>query len=423
MKKKTPVLLLVLILLAAAAMLPKALPVYRTCKALGEFLAQKEPAMDLSAQITLGESNYCMDAALDWVRSGDRTVTVLSQNGRAVYYCNGILYLENARAYRLTEPTGADFSAWKGAAWLLRNAKVEVRKAGCTVRLQGQQAQEMLSRFCPGAEDFVPEVDSLSLELEMEGNTLSKIQFRGNAWLGNTKVSLNVSLQIEPSGRKKTIPAAVDIAIRTGDTSQAEPLTENGLRLFSAFLALEEQESLCGALTLSADCGPLALDKTLDLFCWQVEGKRIYSLQENGTGLYYGNGSLCDGQGHSLSLTAENASAAKLPEMLLALCLRLTADCQQSQGKFVYRFTLDGDAMEELTNAIAPEAEKLPISLETGTLELVLAQDRIQSLNIRIQGSLSVLVTKVDVAIGAEGKLLDDTAPALPEAVKGALVP
>lgn len=424
MKKKALVLILILTLLAVAAVavLPRVLPVFRTCKALGDFLAQKEHSMDTCAQITLGRLDYRLDAQLDTVTSGGKTVTVLSQNSRSVYYCDGILYLENARAYRLTEPTGTDFSAWKGAMWLLRNAQVDMEKMGCSVTLRGQQVQELLTSFCPGVEDVVPEVDSLTLELGVMDSKLSQIRFRGSAWLEQTEISVDVSLDLVRPVRMKTIPSAVDAALRTGDPFQAEPLTENVIRFFAAFLALEEQETLAGELTLSADCGPLALDKTVDLFCWQAEGKRIYSLQENGVGLYYGNGTVCDSQGRSLSVNAENASAVKIPEMLLAVCLRLSADCQQDQDQYVYRFSLDGSAMEELAYAIVPGAGKLPLSLTEGSIEIVLRQDRIRSLHIRIQGSLSLLVTQVDVAIGGEVMLLDYAAPALPEAVKAALL-
>lgn len=424
MKKKALVLILILTLLAVAAVavLPRVLPVFRTCKALGDFLARKEHSMDISAQITLGRLDYRLDAQLDTVTSGGKTVTVLSQNSRSAYYCDGILYLENARAYRLTEPTGTDFSVWKGAMWLLRNAQVDMEKMGCSVTLRGQQVQELLTSFCPRVEDVVPEVDSLTLELGVMDSKLSQIRFRGSAWLGQTEISVDVSLDLVRPARMKTIPSAVDAALRTGDPFQAEPLTENVIRFFAAFLALEEQETLAGKLTLSADCGPLALDKTVDLFCWQAEGKRIYSLQENGVGLYYGNGTVCDSQGRSLSVNAENASAVKIPEMLLAVCLRLSADCRQDQDQYVYRFSLDGSAMEELTYAIVPGAEKLPLSLTEGSIEIVLRQDRIRSLHIRIQGSLSLLVTQVDVAIGGEVMLLDYAAPALPEAVKAALL-
>lgn len=424
MKKKTLALILILLtlVLVAVVLLPKALPFIRTCKALEGFLEQKEPAVDFSAQIMLGEMTCTLEAELDCVISGGKTVTVLSRNGGSVYYCDGLMYLENGRAYRLTEPSGKEMSAWKGALWLLRNAQVEMGKDGCTVTIRGAQAKDILERFCPGTKDLVPEVDSLTVALGIEENTLSQIRFRGSAWLGQTKISLDVTGDILPSGRKKTIPAAVDTAIRAGDPSQAELLTEAGIRFFGAILALEQQETLTGALTLSADCGPLNLDKTLELVCWQLEGKRIYSVQENGLGLYYCDGTLCDGQGRSLSLQGENASAVKLPEMLLAICLGLRADCREIQGEYVYRFSLDGDTMEKLAYAIAPEAEKLPISLTEGSLEILLAQDRIQSLNVRMGGTISLVLTQVDVAIGGEVTLLENTAPDLPEAVKAALL-
>lgn len=420
----TPLAIVLVLLLALGLLLPGVLPAVRTYQALTAFLEAEEMAMDLTATLSLGDNSYAIQAQLDRMAVGEKTVTALSRNGRAVYYANGLLFLENGRVYRLTEPTGEKLPLWKGILWLLRYGKVESTGSGYAVSLRGQQAREILNGLLPGMEHIVPEVDSLSLALVTKDNRLTEIRFRGSGWLGEdwkTSFSLEAFGNIGKVAGGRTIPEAVEKAIAAGNPSQAEPLTENLIRLFTAFLALEEQDSQAGKLTLSADCGSLTLDRTVDLICWQQEGKQIYSLQENGVGIYYCDGVFCDSQGRSLSLSGENASAVKLPEMLLALCLELTADCQETQGQYVYRFSLDGDTMEKLAYAIVPEAENLPVSLEEGTLEVILAQEQIRSLSIRIRGSLSILLTRLDVAIGGNLAFSEDPAPALPEAVKVAL--
>lgn len=421
-----PLAVTMVLLLSLGLLVPKGMSAVRTYQALTAFLEAQELSMDLTAQLSLGEGNYPIQAQLDRTASGGKTVTALSANGRSVYYSDGLLFLENGRIYRLTEPTREKPSIWKGILWLLRYGKVESTGSGYAVSLQGQQAQEILNGLLPGVEAVVPEVDSLSLALVTSDSRLDCVRFQGSGWLGEnrkTPFSLEVSGNIGKVAGRATIPETVENAIASGNPSRAEPLTESLIRLFSAFLDLDNKQTLSGKLTLSADCGLLSLDKTLDLLCWRLEEKCVYSIQENGVGLYYCEGVFCDGRGRSLSLSGENASAVKLPEMLLALCLELTADCQETQGQYVYRFSLDGENMESLAYAIIPEAEKLPVSLTTGTLEVILSPEQLESLTLRIDGTLSLLLSQVDISIGGKIQLEPEEADVLlPESVRAALL-
>lgn len=422
-----PLAIALVLLLAMGLLVSRALPAISTCQALTVFLEAEEQSVDLTALVSLGETGWEVQARVDRTEAGGKRVTALSQNGKSVYYADGLMYLENGRVYRLTEPTGEKLPIWKGMLWLLRYGKVESTGTGYAVSLQGEQAQALLNGLLPGVEAMVPEVDSLSLSLVTNDNRLACIRFQGSGWLGKerkTPLSLEVSGNIGKVAGGVTIPETVEKAIAAGDPAQAEPLTENLIRLFTALWDLGNRQTLAGTLTLSADCGPLALDKTLDVLCWQLEGKRIYSLQEKGMGLYYCDGILCDGQGRALSLEdSTEGSALQLPELLLGICLELTGDCTQKEDSWAYRFTLDEEAMTALVHAIAPAVEKLPVSLTEGTLEVILTQEQLESVDLRIDGSLSLLLTQVDVAIGGKIDLEPGEADAvLPDAVRSALL-
>lgn len=422
-----PLSIALVLLLALGLLLPRILPAVRTYQALTSFLEAQELSMDLTARLSLGETSWEVQAQVDRAEADGKPVTVLSQNGKSLYYADGLLHLENGRAYRLTEPTGENPPVWQGMLWLLRYGKVESTGSGYAVSLQGEQAQRILNGLLPGVEAIVPEVNSLSVALVTDGSRLACIRFQGSGWLGEerkTPLSLEVSGNIGKVAGRVTIPEVVEKAIASGDPSRAEPLTENLLRLFSALWNLGNKQTLAGKLTLSADCGPLDLNKTLDLLCWQLEGKRVYSLQENGTGLYYCDGILCDEGGHKLSLEGSSGgSALELPELLLGICLELTGDCAQKGDAWVYRFSLDEAAISALAYVIVPEAEKLPVSLTAGTLEVILTQEQLESVNLRIDGSLSLLLTQVDVSIGGIIDLEPGEADAiLPEAVRSALL-
>lgn len=414
------------LLLTLGLLLPKVLPAVRTYQALNDFLDAQAQSMDLTARLFLGENSWEIQAQVDRGGAGGKRVTALSQNGQSVYYADGLLYLENGRAYRLTEPAGEKQPFWKGILWLLRYGKVESTGSGYGVSLRGEQAQIILNGLLPGVEPIVPEVNSLSLVLVSNDSRLACIRFQGSGWLGEgrqTPFSLEVSLNVGKVAGSVTIPEAVEKAMASGNAAQAEALTESAIRFLGAFLNLESKQTQEGKLTLSADCGPLALHKTLDLICWQVGEKRVYSLQENGTGIYYCDGILCDGQGRTLSPSGDIDTAVRLPELLLGICLELSGDCTQQGERYVYRFSLDGETMEEFAYTIVPEAEKLPVSLTEGSLEVVLAGNQPESLTLRVEGSLSLLLTRVDVSIGGKIHLEPGEANVtLPETVRSALL-
>ena len=422
-----PLTIVLVLVLALGLMVPRVLPAIRTYQALTGFLEAQEQSMDLTARLSLGESSWNVQAQVDCVEAGGKMVTVLSQNGKTLYYADGLLYLENGRAYRLTEPAGEKLPIWQGILWLLRYGKVESTGSGYAVSLQGEQAQRILNGLLPGVEAIVPEVDSLSVALVTDDSRLSCIRFQGSGWLGEdrqTPLSLEVSANIAKVPGRVTLPEGVEKAMVAGDAAQAEPLTENLLRLLGVLWKLGNKQTLAGKLTLSADCGPLTLNKPLDLICWQLEGKRVYSLQENGMGLYYCDGILCDETGHKLSLEGSaGVSALELPELLLGICLELTGDCTQKDDAWVYRFALEEGTMSAMAYAIVPEAEKLPISLTAGTLEAIVTREQLESLSLRIDGSLSLLLTQVDVSIGGKIDLEPGEADAiLPETVRSALL-
>ena len=79
--------------------------------------------------------------------------------------------------------------------------------------------------------------------------------------------------------------------------------------------------------------------------------------------------------------------------------------------------------MEAVAYAIAPEAKKLDVSFESGSIRVIITGERIESVEITVDGSVQIVLSSADVSIGAKLNFSDGSANVtIPEAVKEVLL-
>ena len=79
--------------------------------------------------------------------------------------------------------------------------------------------------------------------------------------------------------------------------------------------------------------------------------------------------------------------------------------------------------MKQLAEVLVPQTRELDISYSKGRIQLRIGEGELQSVRIVCGGSVKVLAVRTETQIDAELRFQgQDTAPALPEAVKGALL-
>lgn len=277
----------------------------------------------------------------------------------------------------------------------------------------------------PSSASFLADPADVRVELVTERGELSQIRFSGSGHLTDaeaTAYSVDAVLRILPEDTPVEIPEAVKEAVTSGDYGEAGMLSEDIYRLLSGWQTLTGSDFWSAAATFRGNCGSLELQEDVKLCRWLVEDATIYSVQENGYGLYLSGGSICDRNGNTVSVsTSSNVDAVKLVEILYSLCMNASADCNHSGERDIYTLVLDSEGMASLAHAIAPETEKMDIAFTSGSLRIVMEQEKIQSAEVSLSGRVQMILSKADASITAALDFANGGEASLPDAVKAAL--
>lgn len=114
--------------------------------------------------------------------------------------------------------------------------------------------------------------------------------------------------------------------------------------------------------------------------------------------------------------------AAKLLDIAYQLCMSAELECRQSAGTDTYTLALDEDGIKAVAYAIAPAAEDMDILFDSGSLQIVMEGNKIQSVQVRCDGQMQVIFSDVAVSLEAQLHFSEDTVEMeIPEEVREAL--
>lgn len=356
------------------------------------FLTQPEQSMSVS--ITTAEKES-LSIRLDWQEADGKRVYTLESGGVAVYCCGGVIYLENGKGYDFSDAL-PDGTGLLETPWVLYPMVKIQHDAG--VWALNLKSGELL-----------PELYGKTLILETGENGIDILQLVTSEQEGIRHIRAGVwDREVLP------LPEAVREAIRSGAVQADKDLTEDVLRLVAGWAWLSGKDPLGMTLDFNADCGPLELSDTLELY----RSGGISYVEKGGLGVYAADGAVCTADGTLLTSADPPMEAAQLLGLAYQLCLNGDLRCEGD----VYRLELDQQGMEGLAYAIAPQARELNVELRSGTLELEMKGDQIRAIRVHCGGSVDVLLASVDVSIGAELSVMEgEVAFTVPQAVLDAI--
>lgn len=425
-----PLLVILLLLVAGGAavcfLLPGLAPGAAAYELLKAYAETEEASMSLQAEAVVGEQSFPIDALLDRVSLDGQSVTVVSEGGRALYYSNGAVFLENGAAYQISDACPDYSGLLEQTMALYQHVEIEAVDNTYSILAEGADAEAILKLLIPSAASLLSETNSLNVDLIEQEGVLEQIRFSGSGRLNDrnaTAFSVSAVLTCSESPRGTVLPQAVAQAIQTGASETTAVLSDDLLRLINGWQDLNARSPLYAQLTLSADCGPLVLSSRLDVYRWNTEDAPIFSIQENGYALYFMEDTLCDANGNAVSAAGgSHPDAARLLDLAYAFCMNAGADCKAYGSRYVYTVSLDEEGMKQVASAIAPEAEKLDVSFAAGNLVVSVSDGKIESIEASVSGSVQVALTSADAAMGAKLEFAEtDAQAAVPEAVLEAL--
>ena len=371
--------LLCLVLILAAVFGPG---IYRAARMLGMVDGVwNQEAMSFDIQV-----KEAVELRLDWVETSQGRVFLLENSGVTVYFSSGAVYLENGKGYDFSQ-TAAEISRLLQEPWKLYPL-VQTHRDG---------------------ESWTAQIEKTDLTVTLE---------QGEPGFGAARVQYedwNVEILPRTDREVRQVPETLLSAIASGETQGGTDMTQALLRLFAAWADLGSRETVAMELELWADCGPLALNDTLQVCTDRDTG--IGYVEKNGYGLYFTDRGICTAGG---KLVTSGESTVESAQMLgVAYLLLFNGDFTYRDG--VYTLKLDQAGMEGFAYTIAPAAQGLNIAFGSGEVALTLKGDTLESLNVSCNGTLDLILTEAEVAIGAELNLVEGERLEIPQTVRQAL--
>lgn len=394
---------------------------------LKKCVEKQELTMALSVDAQVGSQELSFDADIDRTNlEGHRVTSILQENHR-LFYADGVVFLENGKAYRLDDAFPDYSQLLNQTMQLYQHIDISAKGSVYTITAEKEDAKAILELLMPSVASTLLETNTITVELTETGGEASQIRFSGTGKLNDaekTEFHLSAVLEIDALQQSRIyIPQDVKDAILNGSYTADNGLTDALFGLLDGWQDLNSRNPLAAKLTLKADCGPLVLNENLDLYRWTEDGRRISSIQKNGYALYFTDTAVCDKNGRALlSTEASNMEAAKLLDIAYQLCMSAELECRQSAGTDTYTLALDEDGIKAVAYAIAPAAEDMDILFDSGSLQIVMEGNKIQSVQVRCDGQMQVIFSDVAVSLEAQLHFSEDTVEMeIPEEVREAL--
>ncbi|MGM9554240.1 MAG: hypothetical protein ACI3V2_08030 [Faecousia sp.] len=414
---------------AAFFLLPELMEDLEAYDLLKQYTEKQELTMDLIVDAELDSERCDFTATVDRTMVDGHRVTAISQDGRALYYCDGAVFLKNGTAYKLTDEFPDYSQLLSHAMELYRHVEIDKGDGTYTITAEGADARAVLKLLLPSAAQTLADTNRVQVEMTVEQEEVTALRFTGSGTLADAQktpflVSALLTLQPEATTRV-SIPEPVKAAIRSGEYEAAAPLSEDLIRLMHTWKTLHQEDAIAAQLLLSADCGPVALKERFDFYRWNCGGTQISSIQKNGYALYVSGDTICDQNGNTISAKeAEPVEAARILDIAYQICLNADLTCTEAGGKYTYTLSLDEEGMETVAYAIAPAAEGMDVLFDSGRLQVILHNDRIERIALSCSGSVQVVLSNAEVSFEAQLEFPEGMEKAaLPEGIKNSLAP
>lgn len=289
-KKKRWVLPLIISLLALALAAAAALyfltgfdsqiTVYRALTSLEE---QKELFASLTVDTEIGEERLHIQTELERKTVDGVQITRVELENVPLYYADEQVIPENGRAYRLGK-LFPDYSDLLGLIVpLYQDMEFAENEDTCQVSVKGETAQKVLQAIVPDIAAQLSETQELTVAAEREDDTVHRIDISASGVLrddADSNFSVSVCVDSVESNSDMEVPQAVIDTAKEGTDSNAPVITEDLLRLLSAWAKGNKKDSVSADVTLLADCGPVVLRDSLKLYRQTTGNQSIYRIQD-----------------------------------------------------------------------------------------------------------------------------------------------
>lgn len=434
-KQKKRILAVLLVLILAAAIgaacylyvpgeqAAQSVQVYDILKT---YLDRDNRQVKLTVQAKVENRNADFTAQIAAAKVGSKEVSVIRQDERSLYYCDGIVYLENGDAFRLNSAAPDYGQLMPQILELCRSTQITPSDGVYTITVDGKQATELAKLLLPGVQELLPETNRLTVDLITQADTLSQIRFTGAGNLTDsvkTPFSVSAAVDILPD-QKETVPNPVSLVILSGDAKPQEIYSDQLIALMEAWSRLRKTNPVGAEVALGADFGTLSADEEFRYYEWKMESTTVRAVEKDDKTVYFTDDAICNEEGRAVSSRLNlETDMTELTDILYRVFKDAQFQCRQTDNASTYTVNLSADAMMQLVQAVLPKTSDLSLSFERGSVQLTMEDGKFQSVQITCAGSTKLALITADARLTMDIRLDDpSSAKALPDGVRSALV-
>lgn len=410
MKSKRTIVIIILFILLAAACAAVGLYLYAApALAAGRLLENLITAPELEMDIKLSADDLTVSAGVCRFNANDRSVTRIQLGQTPLFYSEGILYLENGKAFQLTSQAPGTTHTFSAISFLSIIGDISRKSNGSEdiyhLKLDSEKTEQILAMILQGWETLLPETNGLEITLQGHGSNITHLEIRG------TDLLLAFTIPGSSDHPREVPQAILDAMESSAHPQPAKPF----LRLITACQTLYERDTIATELVLTADCGILKFSTPFSLCFTRAGGKEITAFGTENDYLYFSGGQVLDKRGNAFTSPASDVEA--LPGLIYLAVLNGDIESSQNGVEEAFLLSLDQAQMEALLNTIAPEIMKAGVQLDTGSLCLNLESGNLKSIELHCHGTVSVLFTQADASVELKLAILEDADFTVPQAV------
>lgn len=399
-KKRVLLILAAVLLLAAGLWIVSRVRITSGVYELLQSAAESEDcAFTLTVDAKMEETMEHMEIHMRKTQAESRDVVCIQSDGIPLYYADGMVIMENGKAYEMSERY-PDYSTLALAAEeVFRSTSFSTEQTGedtlYQLTAEGENARTLLKYLLPAYAEDLTDTHKLTLEVAAHRGELVSANFASEGTLADeekTAYRLEAEWKPETVTEEMQIPAAVLETIRTGTTEIDTEISEELFRLFSAWTKLDQEEAFSAELLLEAEWKDISLSGTWTYEQTEEEGQTIRCIRKDENALYYANGIFCDGNGAVYSGEEDTMAARSgLLEVFYQICLNGDFECMDTGNEaWLYTLSLESEDIQAVVHSAAPELEGAAEWMDSGSMQ-ILVKDGI------------IAQIRCECAAGAEG--------------------
>lgn len=387
-KKYMIVLLVVLsILLGIGAIIYiSRLPQFTISKELLEIsddiLTAEKQSFKLELNARIGETRVDLDSQMHVMKENGTRVWVLEENGHSLYWYGDAVFLENGKAYRVAESKTNDHRLFEQMIQLFRmtdiTRKQETGSVIYSITTKGDKAETLMEALIPFSEGQIVSVKKVVVDIITKEGVMQKVQISGEAKLKNsmeTEMEVFATFSEFDNTDHYELPQDIKTAMKNTPIESLTFIGEHMYRLLFAWIEFDGKEQE-GEVAIDVSCGPVNVEMQYD---WQE---------------------LCEKTQNFANVSETNLT--RLPQMLYEICMNGESACERIGNSYIFTLEIDAENMALLAKKIMPEIGKQLVEFQQGILEVVVKNNEISSLDIKINGQVTLLYSKIDAYVKAE---------------------